>query len=222
MTTFRQRGMLASAACLFSLFALSAHAQTDAVAAADTDSPAAAPQTGSGPMLVEKVRSGFLIAPDFKVTRFDGETSTLAGVYGGWLADQTFLLGAGGYWLTDRSRTHNMMYGGFVVGWLSHADRRVGYEVKGLIGAGEADLGFDVTLLQPLVPVRLPIRITPTIRIRDDFFITEPQADVLVHLGKQFRLTGGVGYRLIGGARGLEQRLRGATGSVALQIGGGS
>ena len=49
--------------------------------AADTEQPA-------GPMTIERVRSGVLIAPDFKVTRFDGRTSELVGGYGGWLSDQ--------------------------------------------------------------------------------------------------------------------------------------
>src|SRR2546430_782100 len=142
MTTFRRTGMLAVAACLFFLSPL--------VAAAQSDQPAALAQTTSGPMIVERVKSGFLVAPDFKVTKFDRQTSTLAGVYGGWLADQTFLVGAGGYWLTDRSRTRDMMYGGFLLGWFVHADRRIGYGAKGLIGGGEATLTSDVTILQPL------------------------------------------------------------------------
>jgi hypothetical protein len=115
-----------------------------------------------------------------------------------------------------------MMYGGFVIGWFAHADHRVGFGARTLIGGGEATLASEVTILQPQARGRLPIPVTETVRFRQDFFVAEPQADVLVHLGGQFKLTGGVGYRLIGGTRGFDRQLRGVTGSVSLQIGGGS
>ena len=174
-------------------------------------------------MIIERVKSGFLVAPDFKVTRFDGKTSNLVGVYGGWLNDQTFLLGAGGYWSTDRSRTHDLMYAGFVAGWFTRLDRPVGFGVKGLIGGGKADLADQIQILQP-APLRgqAPTPGTATVRFRRDFFIAEPEANVLVHLRKHLTLTGGAGYRLTSRERGTSShRLRGATGSVALQIGGG-
>jgi hypothetical protein len=205
---------------LFILLPLAVSAQT-----ADFAQTADSAQTprSTGPMTVERVKSGFLIAPDFKVTRFDGKTSPLAGVYGGWLNDQTLFFGAGAYWNTDRSRTHDLTYVGFVAGWYSHLDHPVGFGVKGLIGGGEADLAEQVAILQ-----RAPIRGQPptfgtaTVRFRRDFFIAEPEADVLVHLSRLLTLTGGAGYRFTSGERGTpSNRLRGATGSVALQIGGG-
>ena len=58
-------------------------------------------------------------------------------------------------------------------------------------------------------------------RTRDDFFVAEPEGTVTVGLTKHVRLTAGAGYRLIAGARGTRNRLQGASGSVALQIGGG-
>ena len=50
-------------------------------------------------MIVERVKSAFLVAPDFKVTEVDHKTSELAGAYAGWLTDNTLLIGGGGYWL---------------------------------------------------------------------------------------------------------------------------
>src|SRR5207247_2100283 len=55
---------------------------------------------------------------------------------------------------------------------------------------------------------------------RDHFFVFEPQANALVRLTRLLRLDAGVGYRLIDGGDGLDRRLRGISGSVALQIGG--
>ena len=91
-------------------------------------------------MTVERVKSGFLVAPDFKVTEFDHRVSGLAGAYTGWLYDRTFFLGGGGYWLANRSRDREMAYGGLVVGWFAGADRRIGFGAKGLIGGGRARL----------------------------------------------------------------------------------
>ena len=189
-------------------------------------------QVSQGPMIVERVHNGFLVAPDFKVTQLDHRVSELAGVYAGWLADQTFFIGGGGYWLANRSHDRRMAYGGLVVGWLAGTDRRIGFGAKGLVGGGRATLtGSLADFYDPRderggpMPILVPIPDT-RVRVRQDFFIAEPEANLLVNLSKHLRLTGGVGYRFIGGERGFRRstrdRLRGATGSVALQIGGGS
>ena len=46
-------------------------------------------------MTVQRVGNSAFIAPDFKITDFNGKASGLVGAYGGWLAEQTFLIGAG-------------------------------------------------------------------------------------------------------------------------------
>jgi hypothetical protein len=184
-------------------------------------------------MTVERVESGFLVAPDFKVTEIDGRTSGLAGAYAGWLSDRTFFLGGGGYWLANRSRDREMAYGGLVVGWFAGADRRVGLGAKGLLGGGRATLvgslgevfhddnrdGRRLEIRAPGFALLVPPR--TRVRVRDDFFVAEPEAAVIVGLTRHLRITAGAGYRLIAGARGVRDRLDGATGSVALQIGGG-
>src|SRR5262249_30245573 len=87
----------------FVLFPEAATAQ----AAGGTSAP-----NSQGPMVVERVKSGFLAAPDFKITDFDNTTSTLAGAYAGWLADQMFLIGGGGYWLVGGSGGRGKGYRG--------------------------------------------------------------------------------------------------------------
>lgn len=194
-----------------------------------------------GPLIVERVKSGFLVAPDFKVTNVDRKTSELAGGYAGWLTDKTLFIGGGGYWLANRDSGRKMAYGGVVVGWLARADRRVGFGAKALVGGGEATLTTPVTEMfllrdgrdsrieqtQPLRPGQAPAPLAQTfrtvnVRLRDSFFVAEPEANVLFNLSRSFRLTAGIGYRLVGADRNLDDRLRGVTGSVALQIGGGS
>jgi hypothetical protein len=200
--------------------------------AQDSSSTATA-QSGprsDGPMVIQRIESGFTIAPDFKITEFDDKTSMLAGFYGGWLEDKTFFVGGGGYWLTNGSHDQGLSYGGLVLGWSVHGDRKVGFGAKSLIGGGVATLASQVMTFvpgprpeprtRPLPPI---VPVTTTVLFDEGFFIFEPEANVFATLGHHFRLTGGVGYRLIGEAYGYGHdtgdRIRGIIGSVALQIG---
>ena len=170
-------------------------------AAAQSGGPSTSTQAGQGPMIVERVKSGFLVAPDFKVTRVDRRVSELAGAYAGWLHDQTFLIGGGGYWLANRSHDRQMAYGGLVVGLLGGADRRIGLGAKGLVGGGRATLTGTYADFYDLRDERdgprqiLVPRPDVRVRVRQDFFIAEPEANLLVKLSKHLRLTGGVSYR---------------------------
>ena len=198
--------------------------------------PPPSSQGTQGPMIVERVTSGFLVAPDFKVTEVDRRTSELAGAYAGWVTDNTLLVGGGGYWLANQSRDREMAYGGLVVGWLARTDRRFGFGAKTLVGGGQATLSATGDMFGrpdgrdgPLGRLQLPdgrpgLQPIPNSRVRfhEGFFIAEPEANLLVNLTRRLRLTAGVGYRLIGGARSADDRLRGVSGSLALQIGGGS
>src|SRR5690349_6117646 len=57
--------------------------------AASAQNPPASGGT-QGPMVVERIKSGFVVEPEVKVTKFDHRTSELVGADAGWLADQTF------------------------------------------------------------------------------------------------------------------------------------
>ena len=198
---------------------------------AAAQSRVAATPAMQGPMIVETVHSGFLAAPDFKITELDGRTSGLVGGYAGWVTDDTFFVGGGGYWLANTNRNDpEMAYGGLVVQWLALKSGRVGVGVKGLVGGGEATLSDTISVRVP--EIRAPggrittpaTTISQRVRFRDGFVIAEPEALLSVRLSKQMRLTAGVGYRFTGSERrGLGgDRLDGTTGSLALQIGGGS
>jgi hypothetical protein len=195
-----------------------------AAAAQPADSASsAAPPAAQGPMTVERIDSGFLIAPDFKVTTVDHTTSELAGVYGGWLTDNTFLVGAGGYWLTNGTSDRQMGYGGVVLQWLAHANDPIGFSAKTLIGGGQATLSTPVSqYFAAGDPRATAFGPNARIRYREGFFVAEPEVDLLVRFSRHVRLTVGAGYRLIGDDGGDVNRLHGATGSVGLQVGGGS
>ena len=198
--------------------------------AQDSSSSAAAAQTSQqGPMIVERLHSGFLAAPDVKITNVDHSTSALAGGYAGWLADEAFFIGGGGYWLANNHSDRKMAYGGVVVGLMGRTDRTIGGGVKALFGGGQATLGTTITdfvFPQPVaaapgqrVPPPQPVLRSVTLRQQSDFFVAEPEADLFVNFSRHVRLVGGVGYRFIGD-RAFDRRLRGVTGSVSLQIGG--
>ena len=196
---------------------------------AAAQSGSATPRT-QGPMTIEPIRSGFLAAPDIKVTELDRKASELVGGYAGWLTDETFFIGGGGYWLANGRSDHEMAYGGLVLQWLVYNGGRLGFGAKGLLGGGEARLADTINVRVPEIRgpngrVMTPAATTSQrIRFREGFVIAEPEALLSVRLMKRLRLAAAVGYRFTGvDRRGFGgDRLDGATGSLSLQIGGGS
>jgi hypothetical protein len=181
-------------------------------------------------MIVERVKSGFLVAPDFKVTEVDHSTSELIGAYAGWLEDQTFFIGGGGYWLANGAGNRDMGYGGLVVQWFVRAKDPIAFSVKGLVGGGWTEA--STTISRP-IPVDFrggrgdsrpgtPTITTARFRTETGFFVFEPEANMLIRLTRGVRLAAGVGYRLIDAEYGDESRLRGVVGSIGVQLGGGS
>jgi hypothetical protein len=186
-----------------------------------------------GPMRIERVHSGFLAAPDFKVTDVDHRTSQLLGGYAGWITDDTFFIGGGGYWLVNGNRGQDMAYGGAILQWLAHTNRTLGFGVKGLVGGGEATLSTTVSQIvrvptfpnfrfDPRIDQRVNQVLTTQVRRREGFFVAEPQVDLLVRVTRSMRVTVGAGYRLTAADHGVSDRLHGAVGTIGFQIGGGS
>ena len=61
-----------------------------------------APPSSSGALVVEEIQSGWLFSPDARATELDGRTGALAGGYLGHVTDRSWVIGAGGYFLTNR------------------------------------------------------------------------------------------------------------------------
>lgn len=198
-----------------------------------------AEQAQSSPFTIERVQSGFVIAPDAKITHVNGRTATLAGAYGGWMLEHTIMFGAGGYWLANDSRDLKMMYGGPVVEWLVRGDRRISFGARALAGGGTATLGGTLTELfgvssdaeaatfgrdRRTIQPRDDRRLTGLSRViaREEFFVAEPQAVVVVRALDWLHIDAGVGYRIIAGAGRLDDRLGGVSGTVSIVFGGGS
>jgi len=208
-----------------------------AAAAAAQQPSAPSPAPAASPLVVEKIENGWLFAPDARVADLDGRTGALAGAYGGRVIDKTILVGGGGYWMTNGDRNHEMGYGGAVVEWMPMGDRRIGFGVRSLVGGGMATMPVTYAIMNSReFPRGMPQQIrfglrpgavapaggtrTITAAVRDDFFVFEPQANLLLNLARHYRVSVGVGYRVIGGAREMNHQLEGLSGAVSLRIWG--
>jgi hypothetical protein len=209
-------------------------------ASAQTPSDGTQPPANQGPMIVERIHTGFLISPEAKATRFDKQVKPLVGGSAGWVvADQTFFIGGGGYWMPETGRSdRELAYGGAVLQWFVLNGGRFGLSAKGLLGGGRATVPDTIT--QIVVPVPTPSgrntppvpspprTVTTTIRARQDFVVAEPEVNARFGLAKHVRFTAGAGYRFAGSDwnrrggfdRGLSRRLSGATATFGIQIGG--
>lgn len=187
--------------------------------------PAAAqspPPSTQKPFVLERLENRFVVAPDFKVTEIDDDTGQLAGAYAGWLAEDTLLIGGAGYWLANGPDDAELAYGGLLVGWTTPAEHRIQFGARGLVGVGRATLGTDVVRFarfgsrggSPSLP--LPETVTVRFQAEDDFFVFEPQLTLVTKFTDHLGITWGAGYRLTGFTEFAGDRLRGVTGSVAL------
>lgn len=175
---------------------------------------------GTGPMVVERVRSGFTGAPVVRFGTVDDETRVLVGGEAGWVFDQRLLVGGAGVGLVNGGPDEVIGYGGVVVGWQflpASSPIRVG--VKALIGGGTATLPADLSAL----PVgRRPRNVRPGTRIlvRDDYAVFEPEATVSVRLSDLVHVSAGAAYRTTASAGLLGDRLNGPTASLTVHFGG--
>ena len=188
--------------------------------------------SSTGPLVVEKIQSGWLFSPDVRAADLDGETGALAGGYIGHMTDRRWVIGGGGYFLTNRDDDFKLAYGGPVFEWLIRADRRIGFGVRTLVGAGTATLPRlasdfidprHLQLTRSSRGGRTSFQLTDpqaTIAVHDDFFVAEPQVNVMWNVSTGQRLVFGLGYRAVGSAPLLGDQLNGLSGSIAFQIGG--
>jgi len=195
--------------------------------AALAQSPPLPGTAAGGPLELERLDNGVVLAPDVKATSFDGQLGTLLGFSGGWLQENALFIGAAGYWLVDGSHDRELGYGGLLAGWNVVATPAFTLGGRALVGWGTATLGTDL-----LVPIYadsrnaarngrngLPTGAT-TIRyaIREDFFAFEPQAMFGAAFSRRIRLNVAAGYRFTGDVHALRDRLEGVTGTVGVQF----
>jgi len=189
--------------------------------------PASQPRN-NGPLVLQRVDNGFSIAPDYKLTSFDGHTGQLLGATGGWNQENTLFIGGAWYWLADGSHNRELNYGGLLVGWTVPSESRFQIGARSLVGFGTATLGVSYP-----VPIVVPAPHDPRLRDSppvvsgtvtrqylawDDFFVFEPQASFRATINRHTRLNLSGGYRVTGGGDVLEDRLNGATMNIAVEF----
>jgi hypothetical protein len=203
----------------------------------------APPAKDAGPLTIERLHSGFVIAPDNRFAEVDGHFGNFVGGYAGWSTDRTLLVGVGGYWLTNDPNRIDMGYGGALVEWVVRGDRRFTLSTRALIGGGGATVTDTLANLGYPTDGRMPVYDDPRhgepygrhgfppgpptplpgdtrVRVHDGFFVAEPQVNACLRLKEWLRLDAGVGYRFIAGTHNLNDRLHGVSGSLSLQLGG--
>jgi hypothetical protein len=142
--------------------------------------------------------------PVLKYTQIgpNGADGILTGGQGGWIIDHKFVIGGGGYGLTNNISADwydmraydgepyvlDFGYGGLLLGFISNSDALVHYEIFSLIGAG----GINY-------------------RVKDDYnqnsssgdaiFVAEPGINIMLNVTDFFRIGVGGTYRF---ARGVE------------------
>ena len=200
------------------------------VPAAALAQPPASPPT-QGPLVLERIENDIVLAVDYKLTDVDKRTGQLAGGYGGWLVQDTILVGGGIYSLANRASDFKLTYGGLLIGWTMPPEHRFQFGARGLVGVGTATLGTDLDLVrfggrtgavdprgrldargQAAIPSRVRVR------LNDDFFVFEPQLTLVTKVTRAISVHWNGGYRVTG-YTSLDDRLNGVTGSVALQLG---
>ena len=192
--------------------------QSAEMRAPEPSAPPPAPPPPGGIRGRSVSEDGFVMAPDFRVSEIGDETAKFVGAYGGWVFAGRLLVGGGGYWQADSTSGLHLAYGGPVVEWRMFPDRKVGFTLHGLVGAGQLYADHDSFRYTTNVGRRPRGRIVPyspyPYGYSDIFFVGEPEAQIVLRLGPSFRVQGGVGYRATS-ANGLD----GATGSISVQFG---
>jgi hypothetical protein len=187
------------------------------IASAQTTPPS--PVNQGGPMVVEAVEQHYAIAPEYKVSNFDGTTAQLVGAHAGVFVTKTILIGGGLYTMTNGSKGRGLTYGGAVIGWQPWSSRRVGLNLRGLVGMGRGTTTETVTLTTRDRRGVIEATRAATRWATNDLFVAEPQVDLLVGLTKHLALDVGGGYRFATAERVSRDRFSGASGAVALRIG---
>ena len=187
-----------------------------------------------GPLVLERVETGFVVAPDYKITELGRDTAHLVGGHAGWLTDNTVFVGGAVYSVANRADDFGLTYGGLLVGWSMPSSARFQFGARGLVGVGTATLGrtIDFAVVNDQFrgdaeaarfgsrdrTIRAPGSFSA--RVSDDFFVVEPELTFGVRATRHMSLNIGAGYRLTGDADRLGDDVNGITGSVGVQIGG--
>ncbi|MCX6151765.1 MAG: hypothetical protein NTX22_14675 [Ignavibacteriales bacterium] len=159
-------------------------------------------------LLNGELEHGGYIAPSVRFTNLNNEFAALAGGYIGWVVNHQYVLGAGGFGLTNKIKVSevaqntynrgpqlymNFAYGGGYLEYVWRPNDLVHLSASALIGGGELkyvekvhrdDWEFDRE---------------DDMVASDAFFVVEPTINAEMNVTSFFRIDAGVSYRMITG-----------------------
>jgi hypothetical protein len=165
------------------------------------------------------VQSSIVLAPDFKVTTVDGKTAVLAGGYVGKLTEKIVFAGLGAYWLADPRDDARMFYGGLMLGARLFGTDRLNLSARGLLGVGQGTVYDTVSFADSRHSSHVGHQDGLfRIAFRQNFLVAEPEIRFSYEVVDGMSLNVGAGYRATSADGRMDDRLRGATGTVGVQF----
>lgn len=165
-------------------------------------------------------------ALDFRLSEFKGDLALLAGVHGGIIINDHFMIGLGGRGITTNVSFDGINptdklhlyggYGGLMIGGVFAPKEAIHITVPILIGAG----GAEVTNQNYFVS---NTHLDPNgFHENSAFFIVEPGVEVEINLTKFFRIGIGASYRMVNGSDFVnikDKELSGFSSGISLKFG---
>ncbi len=225
MTRPNARGSCVLLVAALSLVATSAFAQ-------DGQSKQKPQTTASNPIVVQRISDQFFLGPEYKLTDMNGRTGQLVGATGGVLMQEVFLIGGSVYHLVNGPTDWELTYGGFVFGIQSQPEKPIRFGARSLIGFGT---GSNITTYSyPVQQFPMPYGGMydshhypgypgyPTnglVHYEENFFVFEPQGDLLFAISDKIRFGVSGGYRWTDSSDYFQHAFNGVTGTFSLQVG---
>ena len=169
----------------------------------------------SGPLVIERIESHFVVAPEYKYTQMSGRTGHMAGVSAGVLTDKSLYIGGAIYFLTNGDDAFGLTYGGLLTGMTVPLGAHVQVGGRGLFGFGGATLGEGYAAYDP----RSRATRNYFYIAHQDFGFAEPQAQAHVSFADHVGIDVTGGYRFAAWDEFIRNGVDGVTGAVAVQIG---
>jgi len=173
---------------------------------------ARSPQPGT----VTDAQDGAVFAPEVKFTEVNHEFATLVGGYGGYVFGGEVLIGGGGDWQANSTNGLRIAYFGPVFEWRALRGKAIGLNLHALVGGGTTYSDYYGGYYGYYPPFAHPHYAYgyPYAYYYEGFFIADPEAQLVMHLGSGVRVLGSVGYRATS-----TSSLNGVTGGISVQIG---
>lgn len=151
------------------------------------------------------IESGGFGGPVVKFSQVSNRFAVLAGGYGGWIINHSFLIGGGGYGLVNNiaaspaaqayfGTTSDLRtqfgYGGLVLEYIGAPDNLIHFTMSTLIGAGGVDYTYRYDLFNSNYD---------NMGHASACFVLEPSAGLELNITQFFRLNAGASYRFVRG-----------------------